>query len=136
MLKSDANLKSCQVSHNDIGVEFAFVGKTEFDFIVIVGVEEYSFLDIRPDREDEEPMRVLIEIGDIFLMRADIPHSGCDNLTDNTHYRIHMSCIRADMADNNETKSSFATRQSSRPFPQGPYFDISTGQFNYGRRIY
>ena len=136
MLKSDANLKSCQVLHNDIGVEFASVGKSEFDFIVIVGVEEYSFLDIRPDREDEEPMRVLIERGDMFLMRADIPHSGCDNLTDNTHYRIHMSCIRADMADNNETKSSFATRQSSRPFPPGPYFDISTGQFNYGRRIY
>jgi len=135
MLKSDPNLKLCQDAHNDFGIEYASKGKADFDFVIIVGVEEYSFLDIKPCADDEEPMRVLIERGDIFLMRSDIPHCGCENFTDRTHYRIHVFCEEV-KTDDIATIYAGSARKSSRPFPPGPYFDTITGLFHYGRRIY
>ena len=80
-------------------------------------------------------MRVLIERGDIFLMRSDIPHCGCENFTDRTHYRIHVFCEEV-KTDDIATSYGGSARKSSRPFPPGPYFDTITGLFHYGRRIY
>ena len=53
-------------------------------------------LDVNPSlilsQGEINPDHVLIERGDVILVRNDITHRGCKNLTDHEHFRVHCFC--------------------------------------------
>ena len=61
-------------------------------------------MDLIP-RGKSEPQRVLIERGDVLFVRNDIPHRGCENLSDYTNHRIHILIVPANLQDKSATKS-------------------------------
>ena len=128
ILKSDPNLIESQAVHTDADPEFSLGRTNDFGFIVIVGIEKRGFLDLKIEADKTHPMRVLIERGDVFCMRTDIPHAGCENLTDKTHYCIHAFCESEPTCDTNDVVKC-STMPFSRSFSQGPYFDKVKGVY-------
>ena len=66
-------------------------------------------------------------------MRTDIPHAGCENLTDKTHYRIHAFCESEQTCETNDM-SMCTTKASSQPFARGPFIDQNLGVYKPGLR--
>ena len=58
-----------------------------FHMVPMVGVEENSFINCKP--VGSQMQRVLIERGEVFIMRNDIPHGGVENFSQYDHYRLH-----------------------------------------------
>ena len=104
LLKSDPNLDCAQQTHCDQASPFSYGTDKLFTFSAIMGIEKESYLDVCT-KGKIEPQRVLIERGDVLFVRNDIPHRGCENLTDYTNHRIHILIIPANMKTNSGTKS-------------------------------
>ena len=96
VLKSDGKLRTCQDIHCDSKKAFAYTKSkagTKFGFSIIVGLEDYSFLDfVNNNKGDLQLRRVCISRGDVLMLRGDIPHRGVENAADHEHYRIHVYC--------------------------------------------
>ena len=133
ILKSDPYLMQSQAAHTDADPEFTLGRNKNFGFVVIVGIEKRGFLDLKTEAVTTHPRRVLIERGDLFCMRTDIPHAGCENLTDKTHYRIHAFCESEPTSDSTDVVK-VSTMASSQPFAKGPYFDEVKGVYCPGLR--
>ena len=88
ILKSSPSLAHPQSVHCDTDDAYSLRGDTVFPFSVLIGLEEYSFLDIKLESHDKAG-RVLINRGEALFVRGDIPHRGCENMATHTHYRIH-----------------------------------------------
>ena len=65
-------------------------------FSAVFGIEKESYLDVVP-RGKSQPQRVLIERGNVLFVRNDIPHRGCENLSDYTNHRIHILIAPANL---------------------------------------
>ena len=66
-------------------------------------------------------------------MRTDIPHAGCEYLTDKTYYRIHAFCESEPTCDTNDVVMC-STMASSQSFSEGAYFDTVKGLYYPGLR--
>ena len=60
----------------------------------------------------------MIENGYILFVRNDIPHCGCENLTDYEHHRIHCFC---DPTNIDDARNGNLTMVAD-PFESPPYF--------------
>ena len=89
--RSDAYLKEHQSTHCDAIGAYNYEQTNKFDFSCIFGIEKYSFLDLKP-LKDESVLRVLIKRGDILFIRNDVPHRGTESLSGITHHRAHVNC--------------------------------------------
>ena len=127
-------MKESQAAHTDADPEFSLARTKHFGFVVIVGIEKRGFLDLKTEAGTSHPRRVLIERGDMFCMRTDIPHAGCENLTDKTHYRIHAFCESEPTSDSTDVVVKCSTMASCQPFAKGPYFDEVKGVYYPGLR--
>ena len=56
-------------------------------------------------RGKSQPQHVLIERGDVLFVRNDIPHSGCENLSDYSNHRIRILVVPANLQDMATAKS-------------------------------
>ena len=134
VLKSDGKLRTCQDVHCDSKKAFAYTkakATTKFGFSIIVGVEDYSFLDfVNDNKGDYQLRRVCICRGDVLMLRGDIPHRGVENAADHEHYRIHVYCdpvgIKAeDKIGKDTTIPAFTHKDFS-----GPYvYDFGSGSW-------
>ena len=88
VLKSDPHLQYCQHSHCDSEIENQYYKSSQFRFSCMIGLEEYTFLDIKKPKANTH-QRILIESGDVLFFRNDIAHRGTQNNSDFTHYRLH-----------------------------------------------
>ena len=131
ILKSDPNLIESQAAHKNADPEFSLGRTHNFEFVFIVGIEKRGFLDLKTEADTTHPMRVLIERGGVFCMRTDIPHIGCENLTDKTQYRIHAFCESEPTCDTNDVVIC-STISSSQSFAQGLYFNTVKGVYYPG----
>ena len=104
LLKSDTNLDCAQQAHCDQASPNSFGTDNFFTFSAIVGIEKESFFDVVA-RGKVEPQHVLIERGDVLFVRNDIPHRGCEKLSDYTNHRIHILIVPDNMHEKSTTKS-------------------------------
>ena len=88
ILKSDPHLQQCQHAHCDSETENQYYKASQFRFSCFIGIEEYSFLDIRKPTLNAH-QRVIIQSGSVLFFRNDVAHRGTENNTDFNHYRIH-----------------------------------------------
>ena len=89
IIKSDHKMKKPQAPHCDIATAFDYQKwKKQFPFSILIGLEEYSILDIL-NIETHSVQRVCYSKGDILFFRGDMPHAGTGNLCSRDHYRIH-----------------------------------------------
>ena len=104
LLRSDANLDCAQQAHCDQDLPYSKGSDRFFTFSAIIGIEKESYLDVM-HRGKSQPQRVLIERGDVLFVRNDIPHRGCENLTDYPNHRIHILIVPANLQDRAPTSS-------------------------------
>ena len=88
VLKSEPKLSQCQHSHCDSETENDYYKSSQFRFSCFIGLEEYSFLDIRRPTTNAH-QRLLIQSGSVLFFRNDVAHRGTENYTDYNHYRLH-----------------------------------------------
>jgi hypothetical protein len=87
---------------------------------------EDTFLDVRLGEIDANlPMRVLIKQGDCLFIRNDIPHRGCENMSDFDHYRLQCHIEPQAWADK-KGQGAIACDRSSDPVPT---FDPNTCEY-------
>ena len=124
VLKSDGNLKQPQAVHCDTEFDYSFDGKKKFNFSVMIGFEEYSYLDIKTEY-DEQPVRICLQRGDVFLFRGDIPHRGTENHCSQDHFRIHVYVDPKYTKSEQKNKSdSEETVKSDEVFPGPIHWDV------------
>ena len=137
VLKSDGKLRTCQDIHCDSKKAFAYTKSkagTKFGFSIIVGLEDYSFLDfVNNNKGDLQLRRVCISRGDVLMLRGDIPHCGVENAADHEHYRIHVYCdpvgIKAEDKIGKDTTIAYDKYSSGYEYP-GPYvYDFGSGNW-------
>ena len=127
ILKSDPCLVKCQQAHIGVDKQFSHKLNQPFSFHVFIGIERYGFLDILLDSKDDLPRRVLIERGDILLLRSDIPRCDCENLINRKHYRLEAFCSHT-------IGDGFDSTPIPNNFPVGTHYDFDTNRFNRGSR--
>ena len=127
ILKSDSCLVKCQRAHTGVDKPFSQKLNKPFSFYVFIGIERYGFLDILLDSKDDLPRRVLIERGDILLLRSDIPRCDCENLINRRHYRLEAFCSHI-------IGDGFDSTPIPINFPVGTHYDFGTNRFNRGSR--
>ena len=89
VLAYDAKLLIPQAAHCDANEANSYGHNLKhFNFSILIDVGNHTFLDIFP-YDTYIPTRILIERGDVIFVRNDIVHRSCENLTDNSHCRIH-----------------------------------------------
>jgi hypothetical protein len=87
---------------------------------------EDTFLDVRFGKNNSNSaMRVLIKRGDCFFIRNDIPHRGCENMSDFNHYRPQCH-IEPDAWAKREGQGAIACDRSFGPVPT---FDPNTCEY-------
>ena len=124
MIISNPNLTISQTAHCDQSDHYSYKRGNTFNFSAIVGIKKNNFLDIKYLNQ-ESVERVLIERGNNLFVRNDIPHRGCENLTDYEHHRIHCFCDPASLQDTNNGNLTVIGDTFKLP----PYFDESTNKF-------
>ena len=87
-MKSDPKLTHCQHAHCDSETENEYYKSSQFRFSCFIGIEEYSFLDIRKPTLNAH-QRLIIQSGSVLFSRNDVVHRGTENNTDCNHYRLH-----------------------------------------------
>ena len=127
ILKSDPVLIKCQEAHFGVDQQFSHKLNQLFSFNVFIDIERYGFLDILLDCKDDLPRRVLIERGDILLLRSDIPRCDCENLINRKHYRLEAFCSHT-------IGDGFDSTPIPINFPVGTHYDFDTNRFNRGSR--
>ena len=98
LLNYDANLTIIQTFHCDQAAPYSYKRANKSSFSSIVGVENNSFLDIKPYTH-HPPQYVLIERGDVLFVKNDIPRRGCENFIDYKHHRVHYFCDPKNIED-------------------------------------
>ena len=89
LLKYDPNLATPQSTHIDNKPAHTVKSRNKSNFAAIIGVEHQTFLGIKLAGAINHE-RMLIERGDVMLVRNDISHRGCENLTDYEYFRVHF----------------------------------------------
>jgi hypothetical protein len=115
VFKSEPNLFIAQHAHTDSAPAYTYGKNPKFQFSIMVGIEQSSFLDVFIQGE-KGPHRVCYNRGDILFVRNDIPHRGCENLGDYEHHRIHVITIPRNLPDDPEEK----TQIPFTDFPMAP----------------
>ena len=72
------------------------------------------------------PIRVLIKRGDCLIIRNDIPHHMCENMSDFEHHHLHCNIEPDSLVGESGTGALKATK----PFGPVPTFDEDTHLFN------
>ena len=116
ILKSDSCLAKCQRTHTGVDKPLSHKLNKPFSFHVFIGIERYGFLDILLDSKDDVPRRVLIERGDILLVRSNNPLGDCENLINCNHYRLEIFCY-------DSIGGGFNSTPIPINFPSGPHVD-------------
>ena len=106
VIKSDIGLSIPQHAHTDSAIAYSYGkrGGKKYDFSMLIGIEHHSFLDILLEGQNNA-QRVLYERGDIFFVRNDIPHRGCENIGDFEHHRVHVLVVPHNLQDSNSSKT-------------------------------
>ena len=117
VFKSEPNLSIAQHAHTDSAFAYSYGKNTRFQFSIMIGIEQSSFLDVFIQRENG-PHRVCYNRGDILFVRNDIPHRGCENLGDYEHHRIHVITIPRNLPDDPEGKTQLPVTD----FPSAPFW--------------
>ena len=81
-----------QHAHIDSTNAYSYGRNTRFQFSIMIGIEQSSFLDVFMHGE-KGPHHGTYNRGDILFVRNDIPHRGCENIGDYNHHRIHVLTI-------------------------------------------
>lgn len=76
-------------------------------------------------RSSDPPRRVFIERGGMLLFRGDISHAGTENLTNRSHYYVHLHCLL-------EGVEILPNKPTTIEFSKGPNFDTMTSKVNAG----
>ena len=89
--KSDPNLQIAQAPHCDVAEAGYFNGgrSTKFPFVILLGIEQYTFLDIESINTNLWSC-VCIKRGHILFFRGDVIHHGCENNASHDHFRVHI----------------------------------------------
>ena len=133
VLKSEGKLRTCQAVHCDSKKAYAYSkakAGTKFLFSIIVGIEDYSFLDFANEGADHGLWRVCIQKGDVLMLRGDIPHRGVENTVDHEHCRLHIYCDPVGIkSDDKIGKDTTITYSSTYKYPGGYVYDFASGSW-------
>ena len=137
VLKSEGKLRTCQAMHCDSKTAYSYSkakASTKFGFSIIVGIEDYSFLDfVNKEGLTNALHRVCMRKGDVLMIRGDIPHRGVENAADHEHYRLHVYCdpvgIKAEDKIGKDTTIAYDKYSGGYEYP-GPYvYDFGSGSW-------
>ena len=117
VMKSDPNLMIAQHAHSDSAQAYSYGKSTRFQFSMLIGIEESSFLDVFI-RGEKGPHRVVYNRGDVIFVRNDIPHRGCENIGDYEHHRVHVLTVPRNVTVNEDNK----TQIPFTDFPTPPHW--------------
>ena len=125
VLKSDPKLMVAQHAHSDSARAFSYGKSKIFQFSILIGIEESSYLDVFIQGENG-PHRVVYNRGDVIFVRNDIPHRGCENIGDYEHHRVHVLTVPR----NERVKSDDKTQIPYTNFPLAPQWCEGEQKFN------
>ena len=111
VLKSDPLLCHPQEAHCDSETEGYYDRRNSFRFSCLIGIEEFTFLNMRILLSNVH-FKVMLRMGDVLFFRNDIAHGASDNLSDFTHFRIHcfIDAKEYTIGDKGDTKTVMATK--------------------------
>ena len=95
-----------QAYHLDVGPRpYCFTSHSNkwFPFSIMIGVEDYTFLDYQDDTGVVN--RICIQKGDLLAFRGDVPHGGTENIANHVHYRIHAYVDTEKLRDDQKSNS-------------------------------
>ena len=130
VIKSDGDLAIPQDPHCDIDQPYSYQTKNSFPFVVVIGIEQYSFMDIEFNQRGIIA-RILIQRGDVLFIRGDIPHRGCENHASHTHYRLHayVELKKKNTKRNRKKAVEKQTIKSDSEFPPVPFWNWGDQQW-------
>ena len=128
ILKSDGKLMQPQQLHCDVKQQWFYntaKSNVKFPFSIIVGVENYSFLDFVHVRKQNTLQRICFQKGDLLFIRGDIPHRGTENSAEHEHYRVHIYCDPAGIKEDDKSERDVTMPADITNIP-GPYeYDVA-----------